>query len=274
MGLIYPLYNIINYTPWAQHLMEDGYACAMCLYIILVSGGTSLGNVLAIAVDRYLAVLKPLHYKQWMKPKRVRVILAVIWLYVPFISASLFLIYGKNTEELDILPCSLLNAMPSWFFFSLLLPHLLIPAVISKVLYIRIMYVAWKQESKIFAERMAYSTGVSKREAKAAKMMAKIVTLFTVCWSPYLICHVAIYILAFDTPFWLYELLEFSKILMLANSCMSPIIYYWKNNDFRRAMGLCTQCTQDEKYLSNSTSANRGSVANHSMEAWSQEMSQ
>lgn len=61
MGCIYPLYNTLNYTSFADWLVEETYACAVCLYFILISAGVSLLTLLAISVDRYIAVLKP-HY--------------------------------------------------------------------------------------------------------------------------------------------------------------------------------------------------------------------
>ena len=192
--------------------------------------------------------MRPLRYRELVKPRRIRLIILAIWIYMPLASIAMFAVYGKGTDGIDKSPCSLLNTLPAWFFFGLLFPHLLIPAVISKVLYIRIMYVAWRQESKIYAERCLHSKGImSKREAKAAKMMAKIVFLFTVCYSPYLIFHICIYIMEFSTPDWLFHAMELSKILMLTNSCMSPIIYFWKNRDFRRALGQCMPCYSNDQ---------------------------
>lgn len=196
-----------------------------------------------IASHRYLSVILPLRYPHLMKSRRIKILILSSWIYMPLVCASMFAVYGHGNDGIDRSQCSILNALPQWYFFGLLLPHLLIPNVMSKVLYIRIMYVASKQESKIFAERMLYSTGtISKREAKASKLMAKIVFLFAVCWSPYLILNTVIFILEYDTPDWMFHTLELSKVLMLANSCMTPIIYFWKNRDFRRAMGRCMKC--------------------------------
>ena len=54
MGLIYPLYNVLNHTTFADHLMEQQppLACSLCLYVILVSVGVSTMTVLAISIDR------------------------------------------------------------------------------------------------------------------------------------------------------------------------------------------------------------------------------
>ena len=55
MGMIYPLYNVLNHTSFADHLMQQSppVACSMSLYVILVATGASLLTILAISIDRY-----------------------------------------------------------------------------------------------------------------------------------------------------------------------------------------------------------------------------
>ena len=248
MGGIYPLYNTLNYTHFADHLMEEHYACALCIYIIVTSAGASLLSLLAVSIDRYIAVLHPLRYKEVMTSSHIKIGIASLWIYMSLAALSVFYVYNNNTIIYFDATCSMLNVIPRWYFFGLILPHMIIPNIGSKILYGRMVYAAWKQQSKIYAQQLAGKTGISKKEAKATKMMSIILTIFALCWFPYLIMHICIYCIGEDTPAWLYVALEFSKILMLSNSFMNPVIYFWKNPDLRHALVILCGCSKKKVF--------------------------
>ena len=242
IGGIYPLYNTLNYTSYADHLMDEPYACAFCIYIIITSAGGSLLCLFAISIDRYIAVLHPLRYRDWMTLHHIKIAIATLWIYISVVSLSVFGVYDKNTIIYTDDTCSLLNVIPRWYFLGLILPHMMIPNIGSKILYGRMIYVAWKHQCQIYAEQVAHKAGISKKEQKATKMMSIILTTFVLCWSPYLIMHIVIYSMGDDSPSWLYNALDYGKILMLSNSYMNPVIYFWKNPDLRKALSALCGC--------------------------------
>ena len=243
----YAVYNVINYTPYANDLVPLGWPCATSLYFIIVSAGCSLFSLTCIAIDRYIAVLHPLSYRTAMSRRRANLMIAAVWIYLVVAAFSLYAVFDKEIVFTHDTPCSLLNNVPSWYFFAVLIPHMVILNAIGKGLYFRILYVAWKQEKRIKKEQVYFTQSINRKEAKAAKMMGKILTLFLISWAPYMILHIALYIIGPSAAEWLFVALELCKLISLSNSYMNPIIYFWKNPDFRGAFKTCVRCNSAKR---------------------------
>lgn len=239
MGCIYPLYNVLNYTTFAYEGRNLKKPCATCLYFIIVSAGVSNFSLLAVTIDRYIAIIHPFAYRLKVTYTRASVSIIVIWIYIMSATVTIIPVYGIDFQQYYNLSCSLLNLIPKWYFFGIIIPHMLVPNIISKILYCKILYVARKQARKINNEnKQILGAQTNNNEKKAATTMAIILVLFFLCWLPYLTLHIVIHSIGTDSPPWLYHLLEVSKILSFSNSFINPIIYAWKNKDFRYAIKL------------------------------------
>ena len=258
MGLVYSLYNMINYSRHSDTLMRYHYLCAFCLWWIVVCAGCSIFTLMEIAIERYIAVTKPLSYARIMQFRTVYIMIGIVWIYLIIAAASVWLVYDTSDAIYYDSPCSLLNRLPKWYYFLLILPHTVTPHFISKILYTRIIYIAWKQEKVIKNGNTGATKGVMvlKREAKAAKMMWILLIVFLVCWAPYIILHIVIHITGPSVPRGLYIALEIAKILSLCNSFMNPMIYFWKNRDFREALNTCVNCKKRNRIGTSSKSRN------------------
>ena len=246
LGSVYPLYSILNYTTFAYSWTSLKYPCASCLYFIIVSAGVSNFSLLAVSVDRYYAVIHPLTYRTKVTYKRAHVCIVGIWIYILLVSLSMFPVYGQDLSKYYKISCSLLNLIPKWYFFGLIMPHMLIPNILSKLLYCKILYVARKQADKIYKEnlRILGENGV-RREDKATKTMAIILVFFILCWAPYTVLHIVIYSIGYSSPDWLYDMLEAAKVLSASNSVINPLVYVWRNRDFRQALKGCCHVTHN-----------------------------
>ena len=246
MGCIYPLYNVLNYTTFYANYDNLHVACSLSLYFIIVSAGVSNLSLLAVSVDRYVAVVQPLRYRVKVTRWRANVAIVSIWLYIIMASLTLFVVYGKDSIEYYVARCSLLNLIPEWYFFGIILPHMLTPSVISKVLYGRIMRVANKLEAKTYDLNACLGVvSRSKKEYKAAKLMAIIMILFILCWAPYITFHIVIHAIGTDSPDWLFTALELSKVLSVSSACINPLVYTWKSKGFRSALKRTCGCSSD-----------------------------
>lgn len=130
-------------------------------------------------------------------------------------------------------------------FFGCVLP----PLLIMMVIYIKIFMVACKQLQHM--ELMDHSRTTLQREIHAAKSLAMIVGIFALCWLPvHAINCVSLFhpALAKEKPKWL---MNVAILLSHANSVVNPIVYAYRNRDFRytfhRIISSYVLCQTDTK---------------------------
>ncbi|CAL8266723.1 unnamed protein product [Merluccius merluccius] len=74
----------------------DFYGCLFLACFVLVLTQSSIFSLLAIAIDRYMAVKIPLRYKELMTGKRAREIIAILWILSFVIGLIPFLEWNKK----------------------------------------------------------------------------------------------------------------------------------------------------------------------------------
>ncbi|CAF98510.1 unnamed protein product, partial [Tetraodon nigroviridis] len=236
----------------------DFYGCLFLACFVLVLTQSSIFSLLAIAIDRYLAVKIHLRYKELMTGKTAREIIAILWILsfviglIPFFgwnqkheSCKNNMSSGDNTTtgELrgggDLLQsCKLsclfesvvkMEYMVYFNFFICVLP----PLFIMLGIYLKIFTVARKQIIQIEQKSVGNGDnhqGLLQKEIRAAKSLSIIVGLFAICWLP-------VHILNCLTLFYKLEkppiIMYIAIILSHANSAVNPIIYAYRIQDFR-----------------------------------------
>ncbi|XP_031206565.1 adenosine receptor A2b [Mastomys coucha] len=225
----------------------DFYSCLFLACFVLVLTQSSIFSLLAVAVDRYLAIRVPLRYKSLVTGTRARGIIAVLWVLSFGIGLTPFLGWNSKdsatsncTEPRDGImnksccpvKCLFENVVPMSYmvyfnFFGCVLP----PLLIMLVIYIKIFMVACKQLQRM--ELMDHSRTTLQREIHAAKSLAMIVGIFALCWLPvHAINCVTLFhpALAKDKP---KSVMNVAILLSHANSVVNPIVYAYRNRDFR-----------------------------------------
>ncbi|KAM9045188.1 adenosine receptor A2b isoform 4-T5 [Megaptera novaeangliae] len=226
----------------------DFHSCLFLACFVLVVTQSSIFSLLAVAVDRYLAVRVPLRYKSLVTGARARRVIAVLWVLAFGIGLTPFLGWNSKdsatncTEPWDgttnasccLVKCLFENVVPMSYmvyfnFFGCVLP----PLLIMLVIYVKIFLVACRQLRCM--ELMDHSRTVLQREIHAAKSLAVIVGIFALCWLP---VH-AINCATLFQPAWAKEKPKWAMntaiLLSHANSVVNPIVYAYRNRDFRCA---------------------------------------
>ncbi|XP_045840622.1 adenosine receptor A2b [Meles meles] len=224
----------------------DFHSCLFLACFVLVLTQSSIFSLLAVAVDRYLAIRVPLRYKSLVTGTRARRVIAVLWVLAFGIGLTPFLGWnGKDTaanctEPWDgaanasccLVRCLFENVVPMSYmvyfnFFGCVLP----PLLIMLVIYIRIFLEACRQLQR--TELMDHSRTVIQREMHAAKSLAVIVGIFALCWLP---VHAVNCVTFFQParskakPKWV---MNTAILLSHANSVVNPVVYAYRNRDFR-----------------------------------------
>ncbi|XP_013402794.1 RYamide receptor [Lingula anatina] len=215
---------LLNYWPFGALL------CPIVLYVQAVSVFLSAFTLVAISVDRYVAIIYPLRKR--MTSKMAVIVIANIWflsLVVPLPTAILSKVDEDN---------KCYEHWHDWtqrfqYTAAIMVLQYVLPLCVLSFTYLRIGVVIWVQKIPGEAlnnrdQRMA----ASKR--KMVKMMITVVSLYAICWLP---LH-AITLIGDRHPgiyFYKYINLIWISIhwLAMSNSCINPIVYCWMNSKFR-----------------------------------------
>uniref|UniRef100_A0A3B3U4L7 Histamine H2 receptor n=1 Tax=Poecilia latipinna TaxID=48699 RepID=A0A3B3U4L7_9TELE len=199
----------------------------------------SILTLLAISVDRYLAVTMPLRYTSLVLPWRVAVALVSVWtvsVAVSFLPIQM----GWNTVNGTVQ-----NHGP-WASerrcrFELNRPYVLTDSLLTFYLpllamcwtYLQILRIARAQAKRIISARPIYH--------KATLTLAAVIGAFVVCWLPYFILFTVLGLKEHPDPG---IVPEFPIVLWLgyANSALNPVIYGALNRDFRSAYAHLLRC--------------------------------
>ncbi|XP_040101814.1 adenosine receptor A2b [Oryx dammah] len=224
----------------------DFHSCLFLACFVLVLTQSSIFSLLAVAVDRYLAVRVPLRYKSLVTGARARGVIAALWGLAFGIGLTPFLGWNSRKSAINctepgdgaanvtccLIRCLFENVVPMSYmvyfnFFGCVLP----PLLIMLVIYVKIFLVACRQLQR--TELMDHSRTVLQREIHAAKSLAMIVGIFALCWLP---VH-AINCASLFQPTWAKEkpkwAMNIAILLSHANSAVNPIVYAYRNRDFR-----------------------------------------
>ena len=196
---------------------------------------SSMFSLFTIALDRYIAVNYALRYAMITGNHKLVFVKATLWCWAVFSGG---MIMGNSIWQPGMV-CLITNIIPRWLYYSLGAGVLFITNMITTLLYVQIFWTAKKQRRKIEQQQGSVSED-SKRNLKqlhkSTKMMAMILGLFVLSWIPFLLSGV-VHSQIYDKPYLIYVevFMRFLSVMAFSNSCANPLIYGWKNRQFRKA---------------------------------------
>ena len=174
--------------------------------------GVSLLTMAVISVDRLLALLLGLRYKEIVTLKRICIIIASFW--VLCLVASLCIIFDQRITRLSILisiPLSLL---------------------ISLVSYTKIFRTLRHHQAQLQQQPSQPNALNMARYRKAVHSALWVQSVLVICYTPYLI---VVFVITYSTTN-SFVAWEIANILVYFNSTLNPFLYCWKISEVRRAM--------------------------------------
>ena len=249
MAVIMPYCCILNHTALITEPHQRSVACLTCTTFITISQLNSLLNLMAIAVDRYLAVFYSLNYVRIMSQVRAAILVACVWIYTT--SFSLFFIWHLNIWNPNTY-CSLVRVLPSSIYTGFYVVNILIALSTSIALHVKVAIVARKQVRLIAINTITDNgrPNISRKDAKVTRMTAMVLCAFMCCWTPYMILNIIRGRMA-RAPQWLDIMYKLSLCVLYSNSFVNPIIYGWKNKLFRLAFISLLSCGKSKNSNSN-----------------------
>ncbi|XP_055006905.1 trace amine-associated receptor 13c-like, partial [Boleophthalmus pectinirostris] len=193
---------------------------------------SSVGNIILISVDRYVAICQPLLYQSKMTGKVVSISICVCWLYA-FLYSILFLLDNfmylgkyKSCEG----ECVIYFSKEVDLFMICVIPFGIII-----FLYARVVIVAVSQARAMRSQVTAVTSKTSKRsEIKAVRSLGIIVAVYLACYCPYfVVVYSETHLTILGTP-----LIVITLSICFLNSLMNPLIYTMLFPWFRKAIKL------------------------------------
>ncbi|XP_043203801.1 neuromedin-K receptor-like [Amphibalanus amphitrite] len=223
-------------------LLDDwpfgGFMCSVVPYVQVCAVYVSAFTMVAIALDRYQVIVKPL--KPRLGPRQGAAIIAVIWLLAAVISLP-HAVYNEVVTVFTfraLSRCQTRYPRPSrdfrkWLTLLTSLTQYYVPLTITGVAYSIITRKVWSRVvlGAATEEQMVYQ---ARAKRKTIKMLMVVVVLFAICWMPLNLYHLIVDFSQSTSPTRHNStLFFFCHWLAMSNVCYNPFIYCWLNEHFR-----------------------------------------
>ncbi|XP_074514718.1 trace amine-associated receptor 13c-like [Sebastes fasciatus] len=209
--------------------------CSLYKYLSFIITSASVGVMVLISVDRYVAICDPLHYTIRITVNRVKLFVCLCWLCSVCCSSVFTTDYLTQPGRFNSCYGECLSAIGYIAGFVDLVLNFLVPVTIIIVLYVRVFAVAVSQaramRSQITAVtlRLSVTQKTNKSELKAARTLGILVVVFLMCFCP-------LYCVFLINENFAHEL--FLLFLLYFNSCLNPVIYALFYSWFRKVVKL------------------------------------
>ncbi|MEQ2200791.1 hypothetical protein XENOCAPTIV_003150 [Xenoophorus captivus] len=277
------LYRMWRYRPWR-------FGDALCKLFQFVSESctySTILNITALSVERYLAICFPLRAKALVTKRRVRALICVLWTVSLFSAGPVFVMVGVERDSMeppnlkfwmnetgilldagDTRECrmthyavesGLMGAMvwlSSVFFFM--------PVFCLTVLYSLIGRRLWQRHRETnMSSRVAHR---DKSNRQTIKMLVVVVLAFVLCWLPF---HVGRYLQfrSLDAPSPLLSVLSeycslVSVVLFYLSAAINPILYNTMSWKYRGAAARLFGLTDGQQSRCRTASTLKGEGSN------------
>ncbi|XP_071393473.1 trace amine-associated receptor 13c-like [Centroberyx affinis] len=228
-GLLMPTEMLYTEACW---FLGD-LMCALSFFVVFTIISSSVGNMVLISVDRYVAICDPMRYHTKVTQRRVKICVCLCWVCSAFYG-SLILNdhlrepgrYNACVGECVVVINNIAGAVDLVF-------TIIVPIAVIIVLYMRVFVVAVSQaramRSHIVAFTLQRSVTVTakKSEMKAARTLGIVIVVFLLSFCPY-------YCLSLTGQ----ENMALLVFLVYINSCLNPVIYAFFYPWFRKSIKL------------------------------------
>ena len=186
----------------------------VCYFFSLLLTGASFLNLIAIAVDRLLAITLHLRYRELVTSKRVIIAVVSVWLTSGATASLLVSLDNRNfVVVLSVL-------MVGGFFLTTLA-------------YINIYRVVRHHQNQIHSQLQQQNAQAMEllREKKAAFNAVFFYVIFVACYLPYFCSAILLATDSAQASFWLADHISFFFVLL--NSSLNPVVYCWRYQEIR-----------------------------------------
>lgn len=259
---------------WAFHHPSGTAGDLLCKFVtggnvIWIGGVASAFFLVAIAVERYLAVVRPLGDRPQLTSRRLVAVITAGWIFALVYNLPLFFVVRLNDGVNHCTERWPNKTMGKAFTVACLFVYGAIPIGSMVFLYSRVLYNLWKDG--ICATQLSEQARI-RSKLKVTKMVAVVSILYAVCWLPnlviYMLSHFKAELFGHGSYFFVPAFVV-SVVLVGLNSAMNPFIYALHSTNFRQHIkgALCCKTYRSGDFL-NSYGVNLGSSSASGSMQW------
>ena len=217
------------------------YRLRRCCFVITKALNTtalniSLLNLMGMAIDLYLAILRPLHYPQLMDKQRVNLMIGILWMVAilcGFSDAFSVIPERKHLKRFNFCEMAYMTPYQDEFtVFSIALVCFFIMVFIYIRIYIKINRTHLTRLSRLQEDNRRHQVLDFNRNRKALVTTLMILGSFVVCWLPLCLFQVALIIQVSIDSSVVEPLLavlmnadQYLYDLLLLNAICDPLVY-------------------------------------------------
>ncbi|XP_060802316.1 neuropeptide SIFamide receptor-like [Amyelois transitella] len=226
------------FVPWVLGWLM----CKTVPYVQGLSVAASVYSLVAVSLDRFLAIWWPL--KCQITKRRARMMIVFIWIFAIVVTTpwvfffDLVVVFEDNPSVrlcLDVWPNPLSEIL--YFVIGNLIFCYILPMVLITMCYILIWIKVWRRSIPTDTQDAQMERMQQKSKVKVVKMLVAVVILFVLSWFPLYLIFARIKL---GGPVQKWEEDMFPVVTPLAqwlgasNSCINPILYAFFNKKYRK----------------------------------------
>ncbi|XP_072264059.1 P2Y purinoceptor 14 [Pyxicephalus adspersus] len=237
MTLTFPI-KIINDAEFGDEQLRL-FVCrysAVVFYLNMYIGIIFLG---ILGFDRYYKIMRPMNNSSFQNVYHSKVISALIWAGMAFISIPNMILTNQNNDDTTKLTCAKLKSYLGiqWHKAS---NYICISIFVIVFVLLLTFYVSISR--KIYRSHRKFRRG-SKAGRKSTRNIYSILIVFFICFVPYHITRIPYTISQTATYGYscqyknnLFYIKEVTLLLSAANVCLDPVIYFFMCQPFRQML--------------------------------------
>ena len=213
--------------------------CKTSKFIKLLGGFGDLAGIFGISLERYIFITYALNHEQILMKNRTIIIACLMGTY-SLLSSALLIGFSKNFEFGMVCQVELVISPVLNYAFNLPVFISVVPAIV--MFYYKIARLAYSKRTRTsnITTHSNQNDGQNNQSGnwKITKVLCVVIGVFVLTYVPYTIAYILL-----PQNYWL---LAGLALLWNINTFVNPIIYGYKNKDFRRAFKTLLKINNDQ----------------------------
>ncbi len=250
----------IDFTIHNQAFCSNEKLCHIAYFVDHLICLSSILILLAIGIDRYIALSNPYKYQRLMNKQRSVAVIISIWIFscIGGIMANVDL-KAMTFEGAGVVNYNCITKIPN-YTGAVLIAGFFVPLIAMGFLYYKIFRITLNHALPIATmgdfpgsngdnKRTQSISCFSNAKLRAMRVVVIVYGSFVACWVPANIMTILQlwWPKAIDVKMWQFHL--FSEILPLSNSALNIFIYAAMNEDCKKAMQKLLMCKVFQKRI-------------------------
>jgi mu-type opioid receptor len=228
--------------PTLSYVPENGAGLLFCrlvhskniMWITIVA---SIFTLTMTSIERWVAVVYPTKYKDIFTMQRTKLVIAISWMFSFFINTVSYYVTFVEDHK-----CVLRYWSPAYKTFLGIMYFLVeyfVPMALMMAANLKTIQALKLQAKTLLARNESLNSpafSLLRARRRVIEMLLIVILTFFVCWTPDQIFFLLFNVDILPMKYLYGHLYYIFVVLAYSNSCMNPIIYAFKNKNFRKAL--------------------------------------